>query len=185
MSNSDVQIEVHSVDLKRNWGWILALGIVFIILGSVGLTMVIGVTLASMYFLGVLLLIAAGSQTFDVLKSKEWRGAISHIVVAMLYTALAALIFIDPFLASSLMTAAIAGVFIVMGILRIWMAMLLKAGEGWGWIFFAGLASLVLGILILLQWPFSGAWFIGLFISIELIICGWTYVFFGFALRRQ
>jgi uncharacterized membrane protein HdeD (DUF308 family) len=62
--------------------------------------------------------------------------------------------------------------------------MILRAGEGWGWFFIAGLAALVLGLLILLQWPFSGLWFIGLFVSIELMICGWTYIFLAFALRR-
>lgn len=185
MSKSDKEVEVTSINLQRGWGWLLALGILFIILGSVGLSMVIGVTVASMFFLGVLLLIAGGSQTLDVIKSKEWKGAMSHVLIAMLYIAAGGLIIYDPLLASSLFTAAIAGVLIVIGALRIWMAMMLRADEGWGWIFLAGLASLVLGILILLQWPFSGVWFIGLFISIELIICGWTYVFFAFALRRK
>ncbi len=185
MSKSDVKVEISSVDIQRGWGWLLGLGILFIILGSIGLSMVIGVTVASMFFLGVLLLIAGGSQTLDVLKSKGWKCAMSHILVAILYVAAGGLIIYDPLLASSVITAAIAGVLIVIGVLRIWMAMMLRAGEGWGWIFLAGLASLVLGILILLQWPFSGIWFIGLFISIELIICGWTYVFFAFSLRRK
>lgn len=185
MSKTDMKTGISSVNLQRGWGWLLGLGLVFIALGSIGLSMVIGVTVASMYFLGVLLLIAGASQTFDVLKSKEWKGAMSHILVAMLYIAAGGLIIYDPLLASSLITAAIAGVLIVIGALRLWMAMLLRAGEGWGWFFLAGLASLVLGILILLQWPVSGIWFIGLFISIELIICGWTYVFFAFSLRRK
>lgn len=185
MPKSNIKVDINSVDLQRGWGWLLGLGIIFIVLGSVGLSMVMGITLASMYFLGVLLLIAGASQTVDVVKSQEWRGALSHILVAMLYIAAGGLIIYDPLIASSFITAAIAGVLIVIGVLRIWMAMILRAGQGWGWIFFAGLASLVLGILILLQWPFSGIWFIGLFISIELIICGWTYVFFAFALRQK
>lgn len=185
MSTANEKEDVGSIGLQRGWGWLLGLGVLFIVLGSIGLSMVIGVTVASMFFLGVLLLIAGGSQTLDVIKSKEWKCALSHILVAMLYIAAGGLIIYDPLLASSVFTAAIAGVLIVIGVLRIWMAMILRSGEGWGWIFLAGLASLVLGILILLQWPFSGVWFIGLFISIELIICGWTYVFWAFALRKR
>lgn len=185
MAKSGTKLEVSSVDLQRSRGWIIALGILFIILGAAGLSMAMGITVASMYFLGLLLLVAAVSQTIDVAKSKAWRGALSHILVAMFYTGLAGIVLFDPLFASSMITAVIAGIFVVIGVLRIWMAILLKAGEGWIWFFLAGLASLVLGILILLQWPYSGVWFIGLFISIELMICGWAYVFFGLSLRRQ
>jgi uncharacterized membrane protein HdeD (DUF308 family) len=185
MSTSDEQVVIGTVNMKRSWGWLLAMGILFIILGSIGLSMIVGITLASMFFLGVLLLIAGGIQIVDVFKSKHWRGVLSHGLVAVLYVAGGGLILYDPFLASSLITAALAGVLMVIGIARIWMSMMLRAEEGWGWFFIAGLAALVLGIMILLQWPFSGVWFIGLFISIELIICGWTYVFLSFGLRRK
>ncbi len=185
MQKSEIKLDVTLRDLNRSWGWLLGLGILFVILGSFGLSMVVGITVASMLFLGVLLVIAGGSQIVDVFKSKQWKGAMSHALIAMLYIAGGALIIYDPILASSLITATLAGVLIVIGLTRIWMAMMLGVGEGWGWFFIAGLSALVLGILILLQWPWSGLWFIGLFISIELIICGWTYIFLAFALKRS
>ena len=42
-------------DLKKNWGWFLALGILFIILGFIGLGMMVALTIASVVFFGVLL----------------------------------------------------------------------------------------------------------------------------------
>jgi uncharacterized membrane protein HdeD (DUF308 family) len=44
--------------------------------------------------------------------------------------------------------------------------------DGWGWMVFAGILNIILGLLIYAQWPASGLWVIGLFISIELIIQG-------------
>ena len=170
--------------LKRSWGWLLGLGILFIVMGSIGLGMVVGITMASMFFLGVLLIIAGVSQIIDVFKCRQWKGALSHALVAVLYVAGGCLVIYDPLLASTLITAALAGVLIVIGMVRILMATMLRHDEkGWGWLFLAGLAALVLGILILMQWPFSGLWFIGLFIAIELMIAGWTYVFLAFAIR--
>jgi uncharacterized membrane protein HdeD (DUF308 family) len=184
MPTSNAKEMLMETDFKRSWGWLLALGMMFVILGTIGFGMVVGITVASMFFLGVLLLIAGGAQIVDVFKSKKWRGALSHFLVAVLYLAGGALIIYDPLLASSLITAALAGVLIVIGLARIWMSMMLRAEKGWGWIFIAGLSALVLGILILLQWPVSGLWFIGLFISIELIICGWTYILLAFSIRN-
>jgi uncharacterized membrane protein HdeD (DUF308 family) len=36
-----------------------------------------------------------------------------------------------------------------------------------------------------MQWPFSALWIIGLFIAIELIVNGWSYIFIAIAMRRN
>ena len=38
--------------------------------------------------------------------------------------------------------------------------------------------------MIVLQWPVSGLWVIGLFVAIELILNGWSYVFVALAARK-
>jgi uncharacterized membrane protein HdeD (DUF308 family) len=48
----------------------------------------------------------------------------------------------------------------------------------------SGLVSILLGAMIVLQWPVSGLWVIGLFVAIELILNGWSYVFVALAARK-
>jgi uncharacterized membrane protein HdeD (DUF308 family) len=170
-------------ELKRSWGWLLGLGILFLILGIIGLGMTVGLTLVSVLFLGFLLLIAGISQIIDAFKSKDWDGVIWHAFIAILYILAGWVIIYDPILASSFITALLAGILIVIGITRIIMAIVLRHEKGWVWFVFAGLASLILGILILAQWPWSGLWMIGLLIAIELIVNGWMYIFIALALR--
>ena len=171
-------------ELKRSWGWLLGLGILFVILGCFGLGMVIGLTFASMFFLGILLLVAGFSQFIDVFKSKQWRAVAWHAFIAALYIVGGGLVLYDPFLASSLITAFLAGILIIIGLSRFIMAIQLRRGSGWGWVLLAGLIAIILGIMILMQWPFSGLWVIGLFIAIELIVDGWTYIFLALAIRQ-
>jgi len=172
-------------ELKRSWGWLLALGILFVILGGIGLGMVVGLTLVSMIFLGVLLIIGGVFQIVDVFKSPEWKAVVLHALIAILYIIGGALVIYDPFLASALITALLAGVLIVIGITRFVMAIRLKGSPGWFWLLLAGLIALALGIMILAHWPISGLWVIGLFIAIELIVDGWTYIFLAMAIRRH
>jgi uncharacterized membrane protein HdeD (DUF308 family) len=48
------------------------------------------------------------------------------------------------------------------------------------------MVSVVLGgLMILMEWPQSGLWIIGLFIAIELIFNGWSYVFVALAARAS
>lgn len=90
----------------------------------------------------------------------------------------------DPFLASVLITALLASVLIIIGVSRFFMALMLRGSSGWGWLLVAGLIAIILGVMILMQWPISGLWVIGLFIAIEILVDGWTYIFLALALRR-
>ncbi|WP_028387534.1 HdeD family acid-resistance protein [Legionella fairfieldensis] len=180
-ANTDKQT---ALELKRNWGWLLALGILFVILGCIGMGMVVGLTLASMLFLGILLLIAGVSQIIDVFKAKYWKAVAWHALIAVFYIIGGCLVIYDPFLASTLITALLAGVLIVIGVTRFIMALKLYGSAGWGWLLVAGLIAIALGIMILVHWPISGLWVIGLFIAIEMIVDGWTYIFLALAIRR-
>lgn len=171
--------------LKRHWGWILGLGILFLFLGCVGLGMVVGLTLVSMYFFGILLIISSITHVVDVFKHKEWKGIIWQALIAVLYLAAACLVLYDPFLASTLITAILASVLIVIGFTRFIMAIALRDSKGWGWLMLAGITAIILGCLILAQWPVSGLWVIGLFIAIEMIVNGWTYIFIALSLRAS
>lgn len=169
----------------RNWVFLFGLGVLFVALGGIGLNMVLGVTLASIFFLGVLFIIAGFAQLIDVFQCQEWKEAISHACVAILYIVAGRLVVHDPILASSIITALIASILIIIGIMRLMMAFVLRHGKTWGWMALAGLMSLVLGILIFMQWPMSALWVIGLFITIELMFNGWTYIFMALSLRKS
>lgn len=172
-------------ELQRDWGWLLSLGILFVILGTFGLGMIVSLTLVSMFFLGALLIIAGISQVADTFKCKHWEGALWHVFIAILYIIGGSLIIYDPFLASTLITGLLAMTLIVIGVSRLFMAFNLKNSAGWGWLLVGGLSAIVLGTLILAQWPVSGLWVMGLFIAIEMIIGGWTYIFLALAIRRS
>lgn len=172
-------------DLRHNWGWLLGIGILFLVLGCIGLGMVVGLTLVSMYFFGALLVISGMTHIIDVFKYKDWKGIIGEALIAVLYIAGACVVFYDPFLASTLITAILAGVLIIIGVTRIIMAMALRHSKAWSWLMLAGITAIILGVLIIMQWPVSGLWVIGMFIAIEMIMNGWTYIFIALSLRKS
>ena len=96
-------------DVRANWGWLLALGIVFVILGFIGLGMTFAVTMASVLMYGVLLLIGAGAQFVDAAKCKGWKGIIWHVLIALLYAVAGIAVIADPLAASAILTLMLAG----------------------------------------------------------------------------
>ena len=88
-------------------------------------------------------------------------------------------------LASGVLTLVLAGILIAVGVIRISMGIQLrKAVAGWYWSLLSGIVSILLGGMIVFQWPVSGLWVIGLFVAIELILNGWSYVFVALAARK-
>lgn len=179
---------VHHTDVKslqRHRGLLFGFGILLLILGFIGLGMEVALTIVSMYFFAALLLVSGLSHLADAFRYKKTKGIVWGICIGILYLIGAGIILYDPLLASTIITALLAWTLIVIGITRISMSISLREMEGWGWILFAGAISLILGILILLQWPMSGLWIIGTFIAIDMIVGGWTYILIAIALRTS
>ena len=170
-------------EVRQNWGWLLGLGIIFIILGFIGLGMTFAVTMASVMVFGVLLLVGAGAQFVDAVKCKGWKGMVAHILIAFLYLLAGLGAISDPLGASSMLTLMLAGALIFIGAARGFMAFQMRSVGSWFWPLLGGLVSIILGVVILAHWPVSGLWIIGLFVSVELIVNGWSYIFVSIAAK--
>ena len=169
--------------LKISWGWLLGLGMVSLLLGTIGIGMDVLMTVASVQLFGILLFIGGGVQLVNAFQCKGWKGMLWQIVIALLYLFAGAVCWFDPIGASGFLTLGIAGILIAIGVARVIMALQHKGHQGWLWILFAGLLAAVLGVMIIVQWPSSALWVIGLFVSIELIFNGWALVFLAMAAR--
>jgi uncharacterized membrane protein HdeD (DUF308 family) len=184
--NQLLAVDVANVlgDLKKNWGWLFALGILLLILGFIGLGMEIALTVASVMFLGILLLIGAFAQIIHAFKGQGWKSVGLHILNAILYGVGGVVMLINPLIASIVFTPVLGFVILIVGVARIVMAFHIRGMKGWGWPLIGGIISIILGLLIIGQWPISGLWVIGLFVAIEMIVSGWSYIFVALAAKR-
>jgi uncharacterized membrane protein HdeD (DUF308 family) len=171
-------------ELQKNWGWLLAMGIISVVLGTIGLGMTFALTMASVLFFGVLILIDGGLQFFQAFKCKGWKGMIWHIIIALLYVVAGIVIVKNPLAASAVLTLVLAWTIIAVGVARSVMAFQHRGMGGWGWSLFGGIISILLGIMILARWPASGMWIIGLFVAIELIFNGWSQIMLALAAKN-
>lgn len=170
-------------ELERNWGWLLLFGLVSIVLGTLGLGMTFLLTQFSVVFFGVLLVAGGVFQLLDAMKCRGWKSIAWHVLIALLYVGTGLLMLLKTELAALSLTLIVAYALIAVGVLRAIMAFQVRPSKGWWWPLLSGIVSVLLGALILLEWPESGLWVIGLFIAIELIFNGWAYVFVALAAR--
>jgi len=170
-------------DVQKNWGWLLALGILAILLGTVGLGRVFSVTLAGVFFFGWLILIAGIFELAELFQCRGWKSFLWQALVAVLHVVAGICVLQNPLLASGVFTLLLAASIFGGGVLRIVVALQHRDHGGWVWALIGGIAGVALGGMIASGWPASSFFVIGLFISVELILHGWTMVALALAAR--
>jgi uncharacterized membrane protein HdeD (DUF308 family) len=167
-------------ELRRKWGWFVALGIVLIIGGAVALGSAFLMTVFSMIFLGWLMIAGGILQAVHAFGCKRWSGFFIDLLTGLLYVVVGFMCVANPGATALALTLLIAMFLIFGGIFRVVIA-LINRYPNWGWLLIHGAVNLLLGILIWRQWPLSGLWVIGLFVGIDMIFNGWSLLMLGFA----
>jgi uncharacterized membrane protein HdeD (DUF308 family) len=162
-------------ELRRSWGWFLALGILLIVLGTVALGSALLMTLASVFFFGWILIFAGVIEVVHAFWHKQWSGFFLDLLTGVLYVVVGVMMVSDPQASAALLTLLIAMFLVFEGAFRIVMSLTMRYPH-WGWLLLNGVTSLLLGVLIWRRWPVSGLWVIGLFVGIEMLLNGWSLV---------
>src|SRR5262245_8202935 len=167
-----------SDELRRYWGWYLALGIVLIVLGTIAIGSTFVMTIASVFLFGWLLIIGGVMEAIHAFWHKRWAGFFLDLLTSILYIVAGWMMVTNPGESALFLTLIIAMFLVFEGVFRIVSALTARYPH-WGWVLFNGIISLILGISIWRRWPYSGLWVIGLFVGIEMLLNGWSLVMLG------
>lgn len=170
-------------EMVRNWGWLMAFGIVLAALGIAAVIRSFAATVASMMFFGWLLLFAGAIEFIDAFMVGHWSGFFLHLLASILFVVTGFLFLIKPMVSAEVATLMMSMFFLIGGIYEFIASAWIHL-SGWGWQAFDGAIAAIMGILLLVQWPLSGLWAIGLFVGIDLILIGWTWVALALNLRK-
>lgn len=170
-------------ELKKNHFWFVSLGILLIITGTIAAGEAFIMTVFSMKFLGWLLIIAGVATLFHAFaKERGWGGFFLDILTGVLYTLAGYLILSSPAASAVTLTLIIAYLLMFEGLFRV-IAALTHQLPHRGWVFLSGLATMTLGFLIQWGWPLTGAWVIGLYVGVSMILNGWSLVMLSRAVK--
>jgi uncharacterized membrane protein HdeD (DUF308 family) len=170
--------------LRAKWGWIVALGVVYLLAGFIALGSVAMATVVSVLVVGVMMIIAGVAEVFGAFQIKSWGKFLLWALLGVLYIIAGFVTFQNPLLAAVLLTLVLGASLLVSGIMRIVLAFSMKQETPWIWVALSGVITLLLGVLILVRWPVSSLYILGLFLAIDLIMAGAGWIGLGFGLRR-
>jgi uncharacterized membrane protein HdeD (DUF308 family) len=170
--------------LRRLWLWFLILGIVLILLGVLAIGVPFVATLTTVLVFGILLLAGGVVQVVSAILARGWQGFFLHLLAGILHFIVGGLMIERPLLAAEALTLLLAVAFLAGGIARI-LYVLFERFPGWPWVLLNGVVTLILGLAIWRQWPGSGIWVIGVFVGIDLIFNGWSWVMLALLVKSS
>lgn len=159
-------------EVKKRSGWSMFMGVLtaalglFLIAYPVVTATITTVLLAwTLIFVGIAQFVfALHSQT----PGKFFLKILSGLLFGLTGIALAAL----PLYGVEVLTGLLGTMLLVQAGLATATAFQLRPLEGWGWFLFDAIASFLMGVLIIVQWPSSSAWAIGTLMGAAVLLGG-------------
>jgi len=159
--------------ITKNRKRLMWFGIISLILGTIGIFISTIITMTSVIVWGIFVIMAGVIFFIEAFSAPQWKGKLLSFLIAILYIFSGIIMVSDPMGSATWFTLFIAFFLIVMGIARAIISFQVKDQTGaWLWILLGGLLNVLLGAMIYAQWPESGLWVIGLFVSIDLMVQG-------------
>jgi uncharacterized membrane protein HdeD (DUF308 family) len=169
--------------IRGNWGWILALGIIQIVVGTLAIGMPFAGSLASVVLLSSLLIVGGIAQLVGAFWTREWSGFFLSLLMGVLYLVTGVVFLRHPLDTLKFITLLLACALMISGLFRIIGSLMYRFPQ-WGWTLLGGIINLALGVYIYSMWPLDSLVIIGLFVGIDLVFTGWTWVALALAVKN-
>ncbi|WP_369147582.1 HdeD family acid-resistance protein [Streptomyces sp. R44] len=169
--------------LSRSFSRLAVLGFLLVLGGVVGLVYTAAATLTSMLLFGWLLLIGGVVGLLQAIQSRGTSYFWLAAVVAALNIAAGVVVIRHPEGSAEALTLFAALLFLTGGLFRLVGSVVVR-GPQFGWTLLQGAFGLLLGLLVLFDWPHSSLYVLGVFFSLALLFDGLGLIAIGVGGRR-
>ena len=159
-------------------------GILSIVLGIVAIATPAVAGTAVVLVIGVILLAAGLAQTISGLRLEGWSRKLLPLILGILTVFAGLGVLGHPLLGLSFLTLLLALFFAAEGAWKIIASFSYRPASGWLAVLVSGILTMLLGLLIWSEWPFSGLWAVGILVGVDLLITGISLVTVASTVRR-
>jgi uncharacterized membrane protein HdeD (DUF308 family) len=173
-----------AAQLHARWKWFVGFGVVFVILGILALGNAVDATLVTTVIVGFLLIMAGIAQFVgSITGSGGLGGRALGLLIAVLYLLVGFDLVADPLQGAITLTIVVAIMMIVGGVFRI-VGAFAERPQHWVLLVVVGVVNLLLGFWLWSGIPFTAP-AIGIFVGLDLLMAGITWVVMGWMARSM
>jgi uncharacterized membrane protein HdeD (DUF308 family) len=159
-------------------------GVLLIVFGMVAIGTPFLAAVAVNALVGWLIILAGVVHLVLAFRAHGAGSMIWKLLVGVAYLCFGGYVIAHPVLGVVSLTLLLASLFVIEGILDIVLFVKMRPMHGSSWVLMDGIITLLLGLLIYMQWPSSSAWAIGTLVGISMIFSGVARVMMSLAVRK-
>jgi len=164
--------------------WSILCGVLLIVLGALAVGSP-AIAAAAVNVVIAWLIVLAGVVHLSLAFYAHSAGSVLwKLLVGVAYIVFGVYLIAHPALGVVSLTLVLASLFLVEGIFDIALFFQMRSIGGSGWILGDGIVTLLLGLMIYLQWPSSSNWAVGTLVGVSLIVSGVTRLMLSLAVRK-
>jgi uncharacterized membrane protein HdeD (DUF308 family) len=179
-----IMAEAAAPDGRKTGTWVIVWGVLLIVTGILAIMQPGIAALAAELLLGWLLVFAGIVQIVYAIQERGKDGFGLKILSAILTLLLGIFLLLRPVAGIASIALLIGAFMLASGVSSVMLAFKVKPKQGWGWVLFDGILSIVIAVLIAIGWPQSSIGFVGILVGIVLIYGGIWRIMLGRALRE-
>lgn len=177
--------ETLSQEVSKHAGWSIFMGILTAAVGAAMIIYPLATATASTVFFGAALLVAAVAQLIFAFTSPTAGQFFLKLLLGLLYGVAGLYLIALPGMGVVTLTAVLGAMLIAEAFVETILGFSAPAGTGRGWFFVSGFFSLILGVLIIAQWPVSSIWAIGTMVGAGVLFNGITRIVLSSWVRSE
>ena len=170
--------------VKRASGWLIAIGLVFILLGILAIAEPFVAGLAIVFLVGWLLIIGGSAHFVAAFCGGGLWRVIVQVLIGIVYVAGGVYFLTHTLLGLGTLTLLLAGIILAEAVFEIVAYFRARETSGSSWLLMNAILTLLVGGLIWLHWPSSSVWAIGTLVGVNLLMTGISRVMFGMTARK-
>jgi uncharacterized membrane protein HdeD (DUF308 family) len=159
-------------------------GVLLILFGAAAIASPFLAAVAVNVAVGWLIVLAGAVHLVLAFRVHGAGSMIWKLLVGIAYLCFGVYVVAHPVLGVVSLTLLLAALFVIEGILDVVLFVKMRPIHGSTWVLLDGIVSLLLGVMIYMQWPSSSAWAIGTLVGVSMIFSGVARVMMSFAVRK-
>jgi uncharacterized membrane protein HdeD (DUF308 family) len=172
-------------EISRRAGWSTLMGILTAAVGVVMIFYPLAAAAATTVFVGAALIVVGAAQVVFAFASGTAGKWFLNLLLGILYGIAGIFLVASPGIGVVTLTAVLGAMLIAEAVVEATIAFSVPAGAPRGWLLVNALCSLLLGVMILVQWPSSSLWAIGTMLGVAVFFNGITRTVISGSIRHE
>ncbi len=183
VNQEDFESAVRS-NLKEHWRLFTVQGVLLVLFGMIAVALPQLAAVATAAFVGWLLFFSGIFRAVSLVRSTRAPGYWSSLALAVLTAILGFIVAWYPLEGAVTLTMLLTAYFIIHGIGTLIFAFSVKGETGrWVLLLLSALVDFLLAGLVILEWPSTALWVLGLFVGVNMLLTGFAFIFAALGAR--